>query len=557
MAQASGAARTAGTTLPPQPARVDLSRHLHDHAAAAPGRLAVVAPDGTTTTYAELEARVARLAGGLAQAGVRPLDRVAVFVRPGRDLVALMFALLRLGAPPVLIDPGMGLDRAMRALAKARPRVFVGVPAAVLASHLWRRTLSDVRLRLVAGRLPFHLTLDELCARDQPLPPGPGHDPAAEAAVLYTSGSTGPAKGVVYTHGNFAAQLEALRALYGFQPGDVDLACFPLFALYDAALGTTSVFPPVDPSRPGRCDPARVVAAARRHGATYAFGSPAVWARVAPWLAARDERLEGLRRILVAGAPVEPQLVEQLARVAPQATTTTPYGATEALPVATIDGPAILASRAVAEDGGGVCVGRAAPGIEIAVVRPHEGDLARFDEAVPVAEGRVGEILVRGPQATRGYAAAPEADRRSKVADAGGRWHRIGDLGRLDGEGRLWFCGRVAHALATREGLVPSLPTQLCAQRHAAVRRAALVGVGARGEETPVLVLQPRDASVDRAQAAREVLELLAASGKRAVAPWPLPAHVLWKDEFPLDVRHNAKIRNEELRAWAEQELGA
>ncbi|MEY2745186.1 MAG: hypothetical protein RL112_228 [Planctomycetota bacterium] len=550
-------ARVRGPALEGAPARVDLSAHLRAHALSAPARRAVVEPDGRATTYAELEERVALLAGGLARSGVRPLDRVAVFARPGVELVAAMFALLRLGAPPVLIDPGMGVARAMRALAVARPRFLLGVPEAVLASHLWRRALSTVERRFVLGWLPGHASLEALRARGERLEPGAGHEADAEAAVLYTSGSTGPAKGVVYTHGNFAAQLSALRALYGFRPGEVDLACFPLFALFDAALGTTSVFPPIDPSRPGRCDPARVVAAARAHGATYAFGSPAVWARVAPWLASRGERLDGLRRILVAGAPVEPRIVEQLSRVAPNATTTTPYGATEALPVATIDGAAILDSRAQAEDGGGVCVGDPAPGIEIAVVRPREGELERFDHAELLQRGVVGEILVRGPQATRGYACAPEADRRSKVPDAGGKWHRIGDLGWLDDDGRLWFCGRATHALHTREGLAPSLPTQLCAQRHPAVRRAALVGVGARGEEAPVLVLQPSDAAFDRAEAAREVLLLLERSGARAVAPWPRPARALWKDEFPLDVRHNAKIRNEDLREWARRELGA
>ncbi|MFN9786623.1 MAG: fatty acid CoA ligase family protein [Planctomycetia bacterium] len=551
------AARIRGAALQRGAARVDLSAHLHRHALAAPARRAVVEPDGRATSYAELEERVALLAGGLARAGVRPLDRVAVFVRPGAELVAAMFALLRLGAPPVLIDPGMGVARAMRALAQARPRFLLGVPEAVLASHLWRRTLASIERRFVAGRLPAHASIGALRALGERMAPREGHDPAAEAAVLFTSGSTGPAKGVLYTHGNFAAQLEALRALYAFEPGAVDLACFPLFALFDAALGTTSVFPPVDPSRPGRCDPARVVAAARAHGATYAFGSPAVWARVAPWLEARGERLEGLRRILVAGAPIEPALIESLARVAPGATTTTPYGATESLPVASIDGAEILATRAEAEGGAGTCVGRAAPGIEIAIVEPRDGPLERFDEARVLARGMLGEILVRGPQATRGYAASHEADRRAKVGDDGGAWHRMGDLGWIDEQDRLWFCGRAAHALRTREGLVPCLPHQLRARRHPSVRRAALVGVGAAGAEEAVLVLQPRDRGVRRAECAGEVLALCSSSGGHAVAPWPAPARVLWKDEFPLDTRHEAKIRNEDLREWAREALNA
>lgn len=502
-----------------------------------------------------MEALVARYAGALATLGLQPQQRVAVFVRPGRELVAVMFALLRLGSVPVLIDPGMGISKAMQALALAQPQALIGVPAAVLASHAWRRTLTCLRMRLVVGVLPFHPSLTRLALTASPRLPGEGHAHDEEAAVLYTSGSTGPAKGVSYTHGNFAAQVEALRSMYGFAPGDIDLACFPLFALFDAALGTTTVFPRIDPSHPARCNPELIVRAAQQYQATYAFGSPAVWARVAPWLEARKSTLPHLRRILLAGAPIEPALIAQLQRVAPQAELHTPYGATEALPVATITGEAIQSVRTQAHSGGGVCVGHVAPGIELLIARrsteaiTFEADL----QLVPV--GAVGEVLVRGPQVTRHYTGLPAATAKAKVAGVKGTWHRMGDLGWIDEHQRLWFVGRSAHALETQAGVIPNVPLQLCAQQHPAVQRAACVGIGPAGAEVPVLVLQPSAQCTDSHRSGIEVLELVKQSGQASRGPWVLPRQVLWKTSFPLDVRHNAKIRNEDLKQWAEQRI--
>ncbi len=528
-----------------------MSRALWQHAHNQPERAAIIDAQHQRTTYAELEALVARYAGALQAVGLQPKQRVAVFVRPGRELVALMFALLRLGSVPVLIDPGMGIGKAMQALALAQPQALIGVPAAVLASHAWRRTLSCLRMRLVVGHLPFHRSLTRLARAATPLPPGEGHAQDEEAAVLYTSGSTGPAKGVSYTHGNFAAQVEALRLMYGFAPGDIDLACFPLFALFDAALGTTTVFPRIDPSHPGRCRPEWIVQAAVQHQATYAFGSPAVWARVAPWLVARKATLPHLRNILVAGAPIEPELIAQMQRVAPEAEIHTPYGATEALPVATITGAAIQALRAQAHSGAGVCVGTVAPGIELVIARRSVEPLHSEADLQLLPAGTVGEVLVRGPQVTRHYTGLPTATARAKVAGANGTWHRMGDLGWIDEQQRLWFVGRSAHALETSMGVIPNVPMQLCAQQHPAVRRAAYVGVGPVGAEVPVLVLQPSDHCTDARHSGLEVLELVKQSGQAARSPWVVPQQVLWKSTFPLDVRHNAKIRNEDLKEWA------
>jgi acyl-CoA synthetase (AMP-forming)/AMP-acid ligase II len=319
----------------------------------------------------------------------------------------------------------------------------------------------------------------------------------------------------------------------------------------------------MDARRPGRSDPAEIVRAAREGGATTTFGSPAIWRRVVPWALANGVRLPStLRRVLVAGAPVEPALVEGLRKIlADGAEVHTPYGQTEALPLASISGAEILACRERVEGGHGNCVGRAAPGAELAVIAARDEPIARWSDALRLRPGELGEICARAAVATRGYADDASATAAAKIADEAGSWHRTGDLGYFDGEGLLWFCGRKSHRLETERGLLAPVPTENVLNRHPKVVRTALVGVGPRGRETPVVVVEPAAGARTRGRRARErfsaeLAALLATrrSDSPPRAPETMPP-VLFRSTFPVDARHNAKIRSEELKRWAEAEL--
>ncbi|MEQ1892572.1 MAG: AMP-binding protein, partial [Planctomycetota bacterium] len=343
----------------------------------------------------------------------------------------------------------------------------------------------------------------------------------APAAVLYTSGSTGPAKGVVHTHGNFAAELELLRTHYALGPGDIDGACFPLFALFDGALGLTTLFPPIDPSRPARCDPAALHASFEAHRASFSFGSPAIWRRVVRWARAHGRRFTHLRRVTIAGAPVPPWLVLALRDLLPPgAEVHTPYGATEALPVCDITARELAPLAEEIEAGAGSCVGRVLPGLELALIRVSDAPIARWSEDLRVRSGEPGEVCVKGPIATRRYLDDPAATAAAKIPDGDGFWHRMGDVGRLDASGRLWFLGRKAHRIESAHGVLWPVPLENAFERTRGVARAALVGVGERGSERAHLVVEPE----------------------------PEVEH----PALPVDVRHNAKIRREDLKKWAE-----
>lgn len=533
---------------------LELRRRAHE----APGRPAVrtFGREATTLSFEALERRVDGAAWALRELGMVPGERVALFVPPGPDFVALFHALLRLGALPVLIDPGMGRAALLECLARTAPSALIGVPRVHLARHLFPHAFRSVGLALAVGRgWAFGAPrLERLLAGRVPEPfPIAAAGADTPAAVLFTSGSTGPAKGVVHTHGNFAAELALLRTHFGLEPGEVDGACFPLFALFDNALGLTSVFPELDPARPSRCDPAAVHRALEESGASFTFGSPAIWRRVVPWARASGKRFSRLRRVTIAGAPVPPALVAELAALLPAGGEVhTPYGATEALPVCDIGGAELSALRARIEQGAGSCVGRPLPGVELALIRVDDGPLERWSEDLRVAAGEPGEVCVKGPMVTRRYLDDARAEARAKIAEGAALWHRMGDVGRLDEEGRLWFLGRKSHRLETAGGVLYPVPLENAFDGLRGVARTALVGVGPRGRERPVLV-------VERAEPAERASELLPRLRQRASeldqpAGAPL-GEFLFHGSFPVDVRHNAKIRREDLKRWAESRL--
>ena len=531
-------------------APINVSLHLRRQATDAPERVAVVAADGQALSFRELERRVDALARGLVQQGVARGMRVSLFVHPGPDLIALTHALFRVGAVPVLIDPGMGRRNLLACVERMKPRALIAVPRAHVARLLFPRAFRSVEILVTVGRRVGWggVGLDALPrGGDGPFESAPtGRDD--EAAILFTSGSTGPPKGVTYTHGNFVAQLEALRELYDLRPGEVDVACFPLFALFDNALGMTSVFPDLDPSRPSDCDPAKIVAAIEESSATFTFGSPAIWRRVLPFMNGLGRRFSTLRRITIAGAPVPPSLAAGLRALLPDGGDVhTPYGATESLPVASIAGAEIASLRDRIEAGAGTCVGRVAPHAEVRIIAITDDAIATFDDALLVAPGAIGEICVRSPATTQEYKAQPGPTALAKIADGPGLWHRMGDVGYLDSDERLWFCGRKAHRIETAAGPLYPVPIENAFLDVPTVRRTALVGVGPRGSERPVLVVEPSEGA-----ARREVLSNIERRRSERDVAAPITA-VRLHPSFPVDVRHNAKIHRLALKAWAER----
>ncbi|MDJ0869594.1 MAG: fatty acid CoA ligase family protein [Myxococcota bacterium] len=511
-------------------------------------------------TNGELDRESDAIAWGLQSVGIERGVRTALMVRPSRELFALTLALFKLGALPVMVDPGIGLGRLRRCLGEAEPEAFIGVPAAQAARIGLGWARATLRIAVTVGRrwLWGGHTLEALRARGR----SRGAFPVAatrddeEAAILFTSGSTGPPKGVVYRHGNFAAQVEAIRGLGTIAPGEVDLPTFPLFALFDPALGMSAVIPDMDPTRPGDVDPRRIIEPAEAFGATNLFGSPALLDTVGRYGIDRRVRLSTLRRVISAGAPVPASVMARFLRMLPDgAEVLTPYGATECLPVSCISSREVLAETAArTAQGAGVCVGRPVPSIELRIIGIDDGPIEKWSADLELPPGEIGEITVRGPQATRGYYNRPDATALAKIADPdGGFWHRMGDVGYLDEGGRLWYCGRKADRVTTCAETLYTAPCEGVFDAHPAVRRTALVGIPGGGGQQPVLCVElqrPGRPSAGRERIAAELREI----GARHACTRAIRT-VLFHPGFPVDVRHNAKIGRPELAHWAARQL--
>jgi acyl-CoA synthetase (AMP-forming)/AMP-acid ligase II len=531
-------------------------------AAQSPERVAMRCPgtrrgDGLASydvelTYGELDRRSDAIAAGLARRGIVRGTRTAVMVRPSPEFFLLMFALFKAGAVPVLIDPGIDKRALRQCLDEAEPQAFIGIPLAHVARVVlgWAKSAS---IRITTGTRAF-LADDTLARveRDGAGAPSQLADthPDEVAAIVFTSGSTGVPKGVVFRHRHFVAQIEMMGEAFGIAPGGVDLPTFPPFALFDPALGLTSVIPDMDPTRPAQADPVKLIDAIHRFGVDQLFGSPALMAV----LAKHGQALPGVRRVTSAGAPVPPETVAALRELLPRdAQFWTPYGATECLPVAVIEGRELQSTRAATEQGAGTCVGRAVERNEVRIIRIDDAAIERWSDELVLPAGVVGEITVAGPTATDSYFRRDAATHLAKIREVRGELdrivHRMGDLGYLDGEGRLWFCGRKSHRVETASGPLYTEQVEPVFNTHPKVRRTALVGTGAAGAQLPLLWVELHEPRSARAECER-IAEELRAIG----AQYPHTAgieRIRFHHGFPVDIRHNAKIGREKLAAQA------
>ncbi len=527
-------------------------RFLQESCQRRPDHPALVAPDGETWTFAEFEARVDWMAAGLRAEGVEPGDRVILMVPMSLQLYQALVAVLKVGAVAVFVDPWVGARQIANFAAYAEPRGFIGVGKSHLV-RLFDKTLRTLPVTVTTGGrflcVPARrswLEVERCAGIQRP------HRVLEEdtALITFTSGSSGVPKGADRSHRFLTAQRDAINGAFPSEPGDVDMPTFPVFSLNNLANGVTTVIPDVDLRRVAEADGARILEQIDEYGVNTAAGSPPFFDRLCDALEAADRRAT-FRRVLTGGAPVSDRQLKRWRRWMPDTEILVVYGSTEAEPVAHVDADERLTLSASDVARPGYCVGRLVDTVEGKVIPIRRGPIEIGDGALAelaLAQGEVGELLVRGESVCTKYFRNPRAMAENKIVDEEGRiWHRMGDTGYFDEEGRFWLTGRVhSTILRGEEELQAQVVEQVARGDDERVVQVAALGESDRagGDERLVVVVYGGEGFSGDPQTLcgdveRRLQEAGIAADEVCVSAEPLP----------VDPRHNSKIDYGALRA--------
>ena len=485
---------------------------------------------------------------------------VRALIPPSCEFVSWVFALFKAGVVTVLIDPGMGRKNMIHCLQRVQTEGFIGISLVQAIRTLLRFKFPAARKNVTVGKRWFWGGPTAAQLRQTSLSDFTPFQAAASdsAAIIFTTGSTGPPKGVHYCHQNFYHQVLQIQQQYNIEVGEKDLPAFPLFGLFNAAMGVTTILPDMDPTKPANVTPDNIITPIQDWEISQSFGSPALWETVGRYCETQDIQMPSLRRVLSAGAPVPPRVLQRIRNaMAPDGEMYTPYGATESLPVASISATEVLEETAAkSATGRGTCVGEHFPGIEWRVIEIQDGALADIEDARQLPDGEIGELIVRGPVVTSHYVTHEKETRLHKINDGDSFWHRMGDVGYLDDMERFWFCGRKSHRVQLADRTLFTIPTEAIFNQHPKIYRSAVVRVEDKGVAEAAIIVECWEEFrvMEAAEKTHLVEELKELAENHALTS--CIKHVLIRDALPVDIRHNAKIFREKLAVWAQEKLG-
>jgi len=541
---------------------MNVAYHLAQMAQTQPNAPAIILPNKQNKhkidqilTFKELNTLSDRVAQGLSNQGVSAGQKIILLISFDIDFFIIIFSLFKMGAIPVVVDPGMGISRMLHCFSQTYPSVFIGIPKAHGLRYLFPRFFQSISHFISTGSFRLPNTISYKNLKTTPLQnPFPTYQPMPDetCAILFTSGSTGPAKGVCYTHELLNAQICHIKEHFHIFPNEIDFPTFPLFALFNPALGMTAILPDINTSQPIKSNPKKLVNAILAQHVSSIFASPILIKKIATYAREKGIVLSEINRIISAGAPILPEIIEQVATILPtSATVYSGYGATEAMPVCAIDHHEILSETAVkSRMGYGTCIGKPLNGLDVQIIKITEDPIEHVSSAQFLPLYKIGEIIVRGDIVTKSYYKNEKETRQKNITDGNTFWHRMGDVGWKDEKERIWFCGRKSHRVETNIKTYFSIPCEAIFNNHPLVCRSALVGILKNSQVVPAICIELTHKLIKK-EIQKLIFQLQQLANEHTITQGITT--FFCKSQFPMDIRHNAKIFREKLAVWAQQ----
>jgi acyl-coenzyme A synthetase/AMP-(fatty) acid ligase len=532
----------------------NISDYLRLNSEKFPDKPALLYPE--KISYRELEDEVNRNAFGLNHSGIKAGTLTVLMLPAGSKFFVLTFALLRIGAIPVLIDPGMGIRKMAKALANLKPDAFIAILKAHILRLIYPKIFKNVKSSIIVGFTQFNEKRRVNNLLKKQTPQYSSHIAATDepAAIFFTSGSTGQAKGVIYTTGMLKNQVQVTKTLFNIGSDDIDLCTFPLLGLFAICHGNSSVIADINMQKPATLNPAKVISNIQDYSCTQMFGSPMVLNKLSQYGSVKGIKIYSLRKIISAGAPVHSEILESFRKmISSEARIHTTFGATEALPLTDITAGEILRFDHKGNVNG-ICVGYPIEGVEVKIIEITDKQISEWDKTNQLSVNEIGEIVVKGPWVSASYFNNENANELSKIIDlkTGELWHRMGDLGRFDQKGRLWFYGRKSQRVITTDRTLFTIPCEAVFNQHSLVARSALVGIPLNGSgiSRPVICIELKSGFHQTKDLKQELYKY----GKSSMLTNEI-SDILFFKKFPVDPRHNAKIFREKLAVWATKRI--
>ena len=510
-------------------------------------------------TFRQFNQQSDDIARGLQRAGVVRGTKTALQIEPGIEWFAVTYALLKIGAVPVLLQPSMGMNKMAQCVKEVGPEALITSPGYQIIQVLKSSYYQSVHLQINTKRRWFKKGLS--IADLQKSEPGPLHiaevrdnDPAM--IVFSTSNETDIPRPTILNHGTLNSTIDLMKSVMKISDNSVLFTTFPFFMMLAPSLGIRQILPESQSMKASKINPKIIVESIWDHGISHLLMSPTCLMVLGDFLKNESIFLPSIKRILSWGETYPAYKLQQLHYYIHEKTQIFPiYGMAEAPIVASLGSHEIVSETQIkTERGFGICQGKVIKGMEMRIIQVGDRPIDNWSDDLLVSDGNIGELVVKGDAVSSKYCNNVKSDALTKIPDGKNVWHRTGDVGWIDSKGSFWFCGRKKdRIIISEDDTLHTIPCEAVFMQHQRVYRCIIVGVGPIPYQLPVLIIElaPGDSGKYISTLTHELTEMAQAYPHTGNIK-----NILFRKSFPVHPLYNQNVNRKELTIWAAKKLG-